>query len=97
MECDCCNPRCAPRFWEVLDIHHPLGGVRHESAQSKHGWLPWKKLGSGSIKGITYPVHIEFRDFATISKGGMGVLTWLPLVLVNRRVSVSITDGKGNL
>jgi hypothetical protein len=34
------------------------------------------KIGSGSIKGITYPVHTELRGLARgFSKGGMRKLT----------------------
>src|SRR2546422_10943643 len=56
------------RFWEVLDIDNPLGGVWHVLARSKHRWLPWKKVRSGSIKGIACPVHIELRSLTTVSQ-----------------------------
>src|SRR5438132_6421553 len=54
--------------WEVLDVDNALGGVWHVFTRSKHRWLPWKKMvGTGSIKVITCPVHIESRISATVS------------------------------
>src|SRR6266581_2548578 len=56
-------------YWEVLDVDNALGGVWHVCTRSKHRWLPWKNMvGTGSIKVITCPVHIESRISATVSK-----------------------------
>ena len=56
-------------YWEVLDVDNALGGVWHVCTRSKHSGLPWEKMvGTGSIKVITCPVHIESRISATVSK-----------------------------
>src|SRR5712691_11715470 len=55
-------------YGEVLDVDNALGGVWHVVTRSKHRWLPWEKMvGTGSIKVITCPVHIESRISATVS------------------------------
>ena len=56
-------------YWEVLDVDNALGGVWHVFTRSKHRGLPWEKMvGTGSIKVITCPVHIESRISATVSE-----------------------------
>src|SRR6266705_3424849 len=62
-------------YWEVLDVDNALGGVWHVFTRSKHRWLPWEKMvGTGSIKVITCPVHIESRISATVSANSFNLL-----------------------
>src|SRR5712692_10433632 len=70
-------------YGEVLDVDNALGGVWHVCTRSKHRWLPWEKMvGTGSIKVITCPVHIESRISATVSinptsSRAIATTTWL--------------------
>src|SRR6266851_5910107 len=75
-------------YWEVLDVDNALGGVWHVCTRSKHRGLTWEKMvGTGSIKVITCPVHIESRISATVSIFSLPQLL-APILAVSNLLSV---------
>jgi hypothetical protein len=47
------------RRGKVLDIDDPFGGIWYILTRSEHKGLLWKRVGTGSIEAIVWPVDLD--------------------------------------
>jgi hypothetical protein len=47
------------RCGKVLDVDDPFGGICYVLTRSEHRGLLWKRVGTGSIEAIVWPVYID--------------------------------------